>query len=233
MGETRKRGSHKRIIKKIILAIRPPYDYESEEEYNNIPVGKRIRAYIVLDTFKEYYLVSRLKYLEREEEKNYALLKTDYPNITYASLPDGSVYLLPKKNLVRVISEKLSKVHFDQVVTFLSCIGISENDTKVAFAKFAKKYFKWRVRVGDIVTIINDNNSFSTYYVKEKLDYDFIGIVLHYDANNGLTVSEEEICVPYDSRYDFIAYSLEYREYVESLIGEHRLKLVADNHESK
>lgn len=229
MVEERRRRMHKRIIKKIILAVRPRYDWESEEEYNNIPFSKRIKAYIVLDAFKDYYLVSRLKYLESQKEKNYALFKSDYPNITYASLPDGSVYLLPKKNLFRVISEKLNGEHFDQVVTFLSGRGMSENDTKIVFSKFAKKYFKWRVRVGDIVTIINENGSYSTYYVKEKLESDFIAILLHYDVLNGISATDEEFCIPYDSRYDFIANNSEYRQRVESLINERKLKLTMDN----
>lgn len=225
MEENRTRGKRKRIIKKVILAIRPPYEYESEEEYKNIPVSKRIRAYIVLDSFKENYLVARLKYLEREDEINFALFKSHYPNLTYASLPDGSVYLIPKRNLVRIVSEKLSSEDFQKVSLFLSSRGINDYDTKVAFSKFAKKYFKWRVRVGDVVTMINENNSYSVYYVKEKLEYDFLGVVLHYYGENGLTVTDEEIYIPYDSRYDFIAYTPQFREYVESLINKHSLKL--------
>lgn len=214
------------LNKKIILAIRPRYDFESEDEYSKVPYNKRLKAYLVLDTLNEGLLVARFKYLENRNESYYTFFKSEYPGLNYASLPDGTVQLIPKRNVKAVLSHDVQPLHFEKTLSFLLLRIAYDCETSINFAKFCERYYRNYLRIGSVVTILNADGSFSTYYVKEKKENDFLARVLHYDYINGLSVTDEEVYLPYDSRYDLVMYTDEYKDYVESLIEEHRLKLL-------
>lgn len=217
------------LNRKVILAERPRYENESLEEYAKIPFNKRLRAYLVLDMLEEGLFACQLKYLEKKSEQILALFKTSYPGLNYASVPTSHLTIIPNNcKILEVITDEINSVHFEKIVSFLK---LKRYDSRIRpyFSSFCEKYYRERIKVGTVVTIMNDINSYSVYYVKEKLDADFIGVILHYDPVTGLSASDEEVCVPYDSMYDCIAYSSEYKHYVETLIGEHKLKLTEGN----
>lgn len=211
--------------RKVILAERPPYENETLEEYTKVPFNKRVRAYLVLDTLKEGLLVNQLKYLENRSEQTLALFKSDYPGLNYASVPTENLTIIPKGyKIIAVITDEINQIDFEKIVLYLRLTAVYDSRVTSQFSLFCEKYFKERIRVGTVVTILNLDNSYGVYYVKEKLDNDFVGVVLHYDSSTGLSATDEEICIPYDSRYDTIAYSREYNDYVETLMNEYKLK---------
>lgn len=213
------------VNRKVILAERLPYENETLEEYTKVPFNKRVRAYLVLDTLKEGLLVNQLKYLENKSEQYLALLKSDYSGLNYGSVPTKNLTIIPEGyKIIAVVTDEINPIHFEKIVTFLRFNTIYNSSVKLSFSSFCEKYFKERIKVGTVVTILNPDNSYNVYYVKEKLDNDFVGVILHYDSSTGLSATDEEICIPYDSRYYSIAYSREYKDYVETLMNEYKLK---------
>lgn len=218
--------------RKIVFALREPYNGEDMYSYFQVPYNRKTKLYVVLEELEDKLLVVRLKYLEKQDSLKYALFRENYPSLTReATIPDGNISVIPKDNVIAIISDIVSEFDFRKVV--LSLYNTSgfylEESARSTFIDFRNRYYKNELKIGTVVTILNKDNSFSLYYVKEVLDDSFVGIVLHYDPSTGLSASDEERVVSFDSRFEQFDYSDEYKAKVDNLIHVHKLKLIESN----
>lgn len=214
---------------KIVLAAREPYEDEYMGTYLSIPQKKLVRAYIVLEDLGEVLLTAKLKCFKGEILRG-GLFKKDYPNLVGNVKPNLGIFILPKENVMSVIVDRINVEDFDRIVLYLKKNIVSKRlniITRQALNDFYNRYYKKRLKVGSVVTVIDSNRG--VYYIKEKFDCHFIGVRLHYDYRTGLSVTDEEVVIPCVSSFVSSFYSEELKKKIESLIGEHKLKLTEGN----